>query len=174
MERVRVPKKEFWGRKIKQRRSPVCLWSVSKNPLPLPHAYLWSKIKHREDKGENFLFNLVIHIIMLVILREWVTLGRISLWECFRDAVVSLIGCHVVGQKTRSKFAHKIVPQCNSTHLTMANKNRAFLKTPQHPLECRLNLVFKTSQTLMSLFLFSNFSVTYRLAPRRNTSIHVV
>lgn len=41
---------------------------------------------------------------------------RIALWDCFMDAMASLIEFYKVAQQSVSKYVIQTFPKCNSTH----------------------------------------------------------
>ena len=41
---------------------------------------------------------------------------RIALWDCFMDAMASLIRCHNVAQQSGSESVWQTFPKCNSIH----------------------------------------------------------
>ena len=41
---------------------------------------------------------------------------RSALWDCFMDAMASLIGFYKVAHQTGSKSVRQTFPKCNSTH----------------------------------------------------------
>ena len=41
---------------------------------------------------------------------------RIALWDCFKDAMASLIGFYKVAQQSGSESVRQTFPNCNSTH----------------------------------------------------------
>lgn len=48
-------------------------------------------------------------------------LCRIALWDCFRDAISSLIGCFKIAREPGFKLALKTAPYCISTQLHRRN-----------------------------------------------------
>lgn len=55
---------------------------------------------------------------------------RITLWECFMDAMASLIGFYKAAQQSGSESVRQTFPKCNSTH----NDAVFQLKMPNSPI----------------------------------------
>ena len=62
---------------------------------------------------------------------------RIALWDCFMDAMASLIEFYKVAQQSVSKYVIQTFPKCNSTHNNpvFQLKDAQLLNCKVYPLE---------------------------------------